>query len=279
MEGSTSDTTVSVARRWYAGPMPLPDPIRAFWYAAEGLAETCIRTPWGVLISDARYPTIYDANHAGILESAPDLSLAEVRERLHPLLREAGATHEHIEVMDLSDPCPATDELRREQPAVTADVVMRYEGGGVEPETEARVEEITHLDESFWRMYRETRSEFGEPLGEDVIDELVARDRDVFHTAGLRIFAGSFDGEIAGFTSLIELAGTGYVDNVVTRPSFRRRGVASATVTRAVAAAHDRGLQTVFLLAEENGKPQGLYERLGFRVACRAMGFTRPLPR
>jgi ribosomal protein S18 acetylase RimI-like enzyme len=257
--------------------MPLPGPILDFWYAAEALAQTCVRTPWGVVITDARYPTIYDANHAGILELAPDLILEEVRATLRPLLHAAGATHEHIEVMDLSDPSPAADELRREQPGVSADVVMRFEGGGVDPECDARVEEIAAPDDSFWQVYRDTRTDFGEPFDGEVIDQLVARDKDVYFPAGLRFFAGTFGGEIAGFTSLIELSGTAYVDNVVTRPSFRRRGVASATVTRAAEAALERGVETVFLLADEGGDPARLYERLGFRVVGRAAGFTRPL--
>jgi ribosomal protein S18 acetylase RimI-like enzyme len=73
------------------------------------------------------------------------------------------------------------------------------------------------------------------------------------------------------------MSGTGYIDNVVTRPAFRRRGVASATVTRAVEAARAGGDTAVFLFAEDGGKPQGLYERLGFRVQAKAIGFTQPL--
>ena len=92
--------------------MPLPDALRSFWYEAESFAETCVRTPWGVVITDSRYPTIYDANHASLLEEASDLTLEEVRETLHPLLLAAGATHEHIQVMDTSDPSPAADALR-----------------------------------------------------------------------------------------------------------------------------------------------------------------------
>src|SRR5438132_1248488 len=140
----------SVSRGLYPGPMPLPDALLSFWYEAESLAETCLRTPWGVVITDSRYPTIYDANHAGLLEEAPDLTLEEVRVTLHPLLRSAGATHEHIEVMDVSDPSPATDALRREQQRVTTDVVMRHEGDGLKPQTDARVEEIASPDDSFW---------------------------------------------------------------------------------------------------------------------------------
>jgi ribosomal protein S18 acetylase RimI-like enzyme len=243
----------------------------------ESLAETCDRTPWGVLISDARYPTIYDANHAGILEPAPGLELEELRAVLHPLLRRAGATHEHIEVMDASDPCPATDALLAEQQRVTSDVVMRYEGHGADPVSDAVVEEMWASDAEFWRVYRDSRNEFGEALSAEVIDQLVARDLDVYVPAGMRFFAGRIDGEIAGFTSLIPGGDAAYVDNVVTLSAYRRRGVASTTVTRALAEADEQGFGTVFLLAEENGDPQRLYERLGFRVISRAMGFTRPL--
>lgn len=258
--------------------MPLPDPILSCWYGMESLAETFDRTPWGVLISDPRYPTIYDANHAGILESAPGLELEEIRATLHPLLRRAGATHEHIEVMDASDPCPAVDALRAEQQRVTSDVVMRFQGNGAEPLSDATVEEVWASDADFWRVYRDSRNEFGETLSEEVVDQLVARDLEVFVPAGMRFFAGRIDGEIAGFTSLIPGDGAAYVDNVVTLSAYRKRGVASATVTRALAAAEEQGIATVFLLAEENGDPQRLYERLGFRVVTRAMGFTRPLP-
>jgi ribosomal protein S18 acetylase RimI-like enzyme len=258
--------------------MPLPDPILAFWYELEALAQTFERTPWGVVISDPRYPTIYDANHAGILESADRLELDEVRAALHPVLRRAGATHEHIEVMDVSDACPAVDALRAEQQRVTSDVVMRFEGGGIDPVSDARVEEVWATDEAFRSAYRDSRNEFGEELSEEVVDQLVARDWEVFVPAGLRFFAGMIDGRVAGFTSLIPRGETAYIDNVVTLPAYRRRGVASATVTRALAEADAQGLSTVFLLAEENGDPQRLYERLGFRVISRAMGFTRPLP-
>ena len=72
--------------------------------------------------------------------------------------------------------------------------------------------------------------------------------------------------------------GVGYLDGVVTLPPFRRRSVASATVTAAVGASVANGDALVHLLAEEAGDPQRLYERLGFAVAGRVESFTRPLP-
>jgi ribosomal protein S18 acetylase RimI-like enzyme len=93
----------------------------------------------------------------------------------------------------------------------------------------------------------------------------------------MRWFVGSVDGEPAGYASLISLGSTGYLDNVVTVPAFRRRGVARAAVTSAVTASLEGGDAHVFLLAENAGDPQRLYERLGFRVAAPIESFTRGL--
>src|SRR5207247_8046361 len=101
--------------------------------------------------------------------------------------------------------------------------------------------------------------------------------REVFLPAGMRWFVVSVAGEPAGYASLISLEGTGYLDNVVTMPAHRRRGIASAAVTAAVAASQRAGDDHVFLLAERAGDPQRLYERLGFRVAAPIESFTRGL--
>jgi ribosomal protein S18 acetylase RimI-like enzyme len=68
----------------------------------------------------------------------------------------------------------------------------------------------------------------------------------------------------------------GYIDSVVTRREFRRRGVASGTVSAAVKASLKARDRATFLLAEAGGRPQRLYERLGFQVIARANGYTRP---
>jgi ribosomal protein S18 acetylase RimI-like enzyme len=82
---------------------------------------------------------------------------------------------------------------------------------------------------------------------------------------------------MAGQTTLLGIDGVGYLDSVVTRPEFRRRGVASATVLRAVEAATERGDRLVHLLTVKDSGPQRLYERLGFQLAAEIVTFTRPL--
>jgi ribosomal protein S18 acetylase RimI-like enzyme len=260
-------------------PGPLPDPVRAFWYAACELGERVIRTPWGLVSTDSRYPIIYDANNASVLEPGQQPTLEDIRSVLHPALLEAGATQEHIEFWESTGRSPAQLELRKEGGRPQWDAVMVFEGPlAAAPASDVVVREITEPDEELWSWYSATRVEFGEANTPDVLDQLLARDRTVFHPAGLRWFIAFLDGEMGGVATLLSLESVGYVDGVVTLPAFRKRGVASATVARAVRASDDAGNRSLFLLTDDGSDAQRLYERLGFRTASTIETFSRPLP-
>jgi len=268
----------------YLGPaarklivVPLPEPIRSFWYAALALEETYRETPWGAVASSSRYPLVHDANNANVIEASPDLTLDEIRDDLHPALHAAGASAQHIEFMDLSEESPALRALTSARGPFEAEVVMAVEEGGEEPHTDIEVRELEEPDGDFWEMYALGLNEFGDDLPDEVIGQIVAHVQEVYLPAGLRFFAGMADGRYAGYASLISLAGAGYVANVVTMPGFRRRGLAGVAVGRAVEASVAEGDRSIFLLADEHGAPRRLYERLGFRVLCRCTGFTSPL--
>ena len=265
--------------------MPLPDPIRAFLYAYEALGETCVRTPWGLVTSDARYPDIYDANKAMVLESAPNLTLSDMRRELIPVLDAVGIAFEHVEFMCLADPMPAVAEAAAVCGRSHPDAVMAFDAEDVPDPTHlsaARVREVTEPDGAFWDAWIGSRPEFGIAMPEGALSQLLAGDQERFASNGMRIFAGYLDDDadrLAGFCSLISMEGAGYVDSVVTVRDLRRRGVASAVVCTAVRASRRAGDRATFLLAELDGRPQRLYERLGFRTLARANGFTRPRPR
>lgn len=261
--------------------MPLPTPIRDFVYAFERLAARAVRTPWGVVVTDPRFPDVYDANKACVLEAASRLTVAEIREALTPELDAAGIRFEHIELMDLDDAAPVRNALTRSAGRIHPDAVMVHAGrpapiptvsGGI------MVDELEGPNEAFWRVYRESRNEFGTTMPDDVVDQLVRRDRGVLTPAGLRFFAGSTNGQVVGFTTLLSIVGVGYLDNVVTLGAYRRMGVASATVTMAVRASRDAGDAQTFLLTDLHGTARSMYERLGFRLSRRAAGFTNPRP-
>jgi ribosomal protein S18 acetylase RimI-like enzyme len=234
---------------------------------------------WGALMTDSRYPLIYDANNASVLESALDLTMEEVLAALRPALREAGAHDEHIEVWETSVESPVLREIRRMAPTQRADVVMVFGADAPLPEAPlVEIREVAEPDEAFWAWYEPMRAQYGEQMTQPVLDQLAERDRALFVPAGMRFLVGMVEGLEAGFASVLSLDGIGYVDNVITLPGFRRRGVATATVSAAVRTSLGWGDRALFLLAEENGDPQRLYERLGFRAQSRIESLTRPLP-
>jgi GNAT superfamily N-acetyltransferase len=259
--------------------MTLPEPLLEFWLAVSRLSPHFERTPWGTVIGDPRYPLIWDANHAGVFEHHDQLSAEEIRAAARPTLRRVKAAFEHAEFWDPPDPCPALDDLRAGAERRGADVVMVHERDSiVDPPPGVSVQEIENPGPDFWRVYSASRNMFGERLPADVVEQMDRRDREVLIPGGLRLFTASVGGRLAGLANLLSLQGVGYIDNVVTFPDHRRRGVATATITRLVEESLGGGDRTIHLLADEGQPPQRLYERLGFRVRARIASCTRRLP-
>jgi ribosomal protein S18 acetylase RimI-like enzyme len=261
--------------------MALPEPIRSFLYAYESLGQNVVRTDWGMALTDSRYPDIYDANKAIVLEEAPTLSLRDIQRELIPMLDAAGIAFEHVEFMCISDPMPALAEAAAVCGRSRPDAVMAFDGEDIpDPAavSAARIEEVLQPDEAFWQAWIDSRPEFGIAMPAGVLDQLLAGDRARFEAGIMRIFAGYLGWELAGFCSLVSMEGAGYLDSVVTLRRHRRRGIASAVVCSALRASRANGDRATLLLAELDGRPQALYERLGFQTIAKANGFTRPRP-
>lgn len=257
----------------------LDDQLSAFWSAWRRLNGTCRETAWGEVVTDHRYPLVWESNHAAVLRGAGEVTAAEIREELLPAIEAVGAAHVHVEFWDPPSVTPALAELRVGSELGGTDAVMVYRGLDVPdpPATGVEVRDLPHPDEDFWAVYRSSRNEFGGHMTGDVVDQLVSRDRKLLVPAGLRAFGAYVEGSLAGFVTLISLAGVGYLDNVVTLPEHRRRGVASAGVVRALRASLEGGDVASHLLTDEGSDAQRLYERLGFELAARVSSVTRRL--
>jgi ribosomal protein S18 acetylase RimI-like enzyme len=261
----------------------LEPPLPEFWSAWRRLSGSVRPTTWGEVVTDPCYPLVWESNHAAVLRNHAEVTVADIRAELLPAVETSGAAHEHVEFWDLPAETPALEALRPASEHHGVDAVMVYRGDSDGPGPADRpvpeVTELTDPDDSFWDVYRTSRGEFGGAFGDDIVDELVLRDRQVLVPAGLRAFGANIDGKLAGFVTLISLAGVGYVDNVVTLPAYRRRGVASAGVAAAVWASMASGDAATHLLTEEGSDAQRLYEGLGFEQASRVSSVTRRLRR
>ena len=97
--------------------------------------------------------------------------------------------------------------------------------------------------------------------------------REKFENGTLVEFFGVEDGEIIATSAVIFMRYPpsfrfptgirGYITNVYTDPSHRRKGIATKMITLAVEEAKKHGIRKLILMASDHGKP--VYQRFGFR--------------
>jgi ribosomal protein S18 acetylase RimI-like enzyme len=257
--------------------MPIPEPILRFWRALDDLFADVAPTWWGAVVTDGRFPRIWDANYARVDLPADDLAADDVLDVLVPAVRVAGADLLHVVAFHPERHTRLLSELSTHGHRLGWDVVL---GTGVavdEPEGTAVVE--LSDDEELWRAVTESFALFGVEPGEPV-SQLQTIERRVLAPGGKRWFGvRDGDGQLVSLGALHLLAGVGYVDNVSTVPAARGRGHAGAVTARIVREGFAAGAEEMFLLADPDDEAVlRLYRRLGFRERGRLASTKAPLP-
>jgi len=85
-------------------------------------------------------------------------------------------------------------------------------------------------------------------------------------------FVGSLDGRAVASSGLVCFGGLALVINVSTLPEARRRGIGRAMTVAACAFALERGYRLAVLGSSDMAR--GLYERLGFELVGKSLGFV-----
>ena len=131
------------------------------------------------------------------------------------------------------------------------------------PVKEVSYEEVRPLRQDLMRRQPWATSE------DDVQQVLEANRRWASRTQA-RFFIAEVDGEAAAACDLYRGPGLAQIEDVETKAEFRNRGLASAVVLAAGAAAlEDQENPIVFLIADENDWPKVLYEKMGFETVGR----------
>ena len=91
--------------------------------AMDGLLERSEPTAWGAVVTDRRFPSIYDANYARV-DGRVDASLRDVEAELLPALDASGGLFVHVVAFDPAATPRLVRAMRRSGREVTVDTAM-----------------------------------------------------------------------------------------------------------------------------------------------------------
>jgi ribosomal protein S18 acetylase RimI-like enzyme len=258
--------------------VPIPDHIYRFWCALDDLFADVQPTPWGAVVTDGRFPRIWDANYARIDVGDPSLRTAEVERSLLPALERVGADVMHLVTFHHEAHGGLLAELSTRGHRLGWDLVMDADPAGILAPAAIEIQELRDGPE-LWGRVGDSLAFFGADQGE-AVTQLQTIERDVLAPGGKRWF-GVRDphGSVVSLAALLVLDDTGYVDNVATFPEARGQGFASAVTSRIAAEARRAGVRHLCLLCDpDDDAVVRMYQRLGFREVGRLASTRGPVP-
>lgn len=268
-----------IADALHSATVSVPEHVIGYWQAQDALLASSEPTWWGAVVTDHRFPRIWDANYARVDRAAPDLTVKEIAEALIPALRSVGAETFHVVAFSAEHTSTLMAELSGAGHTITRDRVMDLDIDRLPPADPAiRVEPLSPGDE-LWRTLLATFPLFGEDVA-DAADDLLLLESTVMAGAGKRwLGVRDTDGAILSVAAIATLDGVGYIDNVATFPAARGRGLASELTLAACRTVIEEGAHHVWLLTDPDLPDIGrMYQRLGFRDAGRLTSTRGPIP-
>ena len=257
-------------------PMPVPEHIHRFWVALDERVGHVEPAWWGAVVTDGRFPAVWDINYARVDAAAPDLTVREVADALLPALAALGTDTFHVVTFRPEETTGLLVELSTLGHTLSWDLVMDLVAEPTVSPAEHRVE-LLEPGAALWARVGASLALFGNDPA--VADQLRAVEEALFAT-GCKRWLGirGEHGVIVALAALVLLEGVAYLDNVATFPEARGRGLASSIVSGAIERARVAGAGHVSLLADPDNIPVvRMYERLGFREVGRLPSTRGPV--
>ncbi len=240
----------------------------------EPAAERELPFRFGTAYLHSGLPRVWSRNYlvadTDLDEASTDLLVAEADR----ILGDAGLSHRKVEVYDEEAGARLEPGFRDLGWDVHCDVIMVARRDPDRPVDLSLAEEVG-IDELEPTWAEGTRNE---PYGKDeeTVRQLVANKRVVVASRDTRFFAARVDGTIGSYCDLYSDGSTGQIEAVMTLEQFRNRGLARATVSRALAASRNAGNDLTFLMALRDDWPKELYRKLGFDEIGHVYEFVLP---
>lgn len=227
----------------------------------------------GVALLDPELPEVWSRNYllADIEAGASAEQLAAEAERA---LGAIGSRHRKVEVFDAEEGDrlkPGFRELGWNAECNVLMVAKREPDRRVDLTIvdEVQLDELVPAWTEGWRADPDV-------LGEDVVRQLIDSRRRLGEAVDTRFFAARVDDQVASYCELYSDGSTAQIENVLTLERFRNRGLARATVSRALEEAGAGGHDLTFLIADRDDWPRELYAKLGFDEVGQIWEFVLP---
>lgn len=247
---------------------------RILAFERDLLRRTTLRAEpfaWGTAYLDERFPLRWDSNLLWAEGPLERVRAAELAAECDRVLGGLGFAHRNLVLDD--------EDAGRRLAAAFAGLGYTWDrivtmAHRREPDRpgDAAVEEVDV--DTYIPIVAEALRPESYATSEEVVRQL-SEHRRVLAEAGARFFVAFVDGIACSRCELYPGEGVAQVEDVGTVAAFRNRGLSRAVVLRAVAEARATGAETVFLNADEDDWPKGLYGRLGFDVIGRWSAFDR----
>lgn len=214
----------------------------------------------GTLYVNARLPGVWDRNFLRLDERARDVSAADLASLADGLLQSAGAEHRKIYAA-ASDVDDRTLSGFKALGWSHTDLVTMAHRDAAKLRFDHEVEE---LDASAYIPF-ESACVDASPASEAAVqDQLVSLVPLMARVARGRFFVVRDGRDPVSGCHLYSDGNSAQVEDVMTLERYRRRGYATAVVSRATQAALEDRHSLVFLIVEQEGGAKRLYEDLGF---------------
>jgi GNAT superfamily N-acetyltransferase len=240
---------------------------RAWQHAAHGAVCDVIR-PWthGTVVRATRYPDYFDCNVVRV-EDDPKMSVEALASFADEAL--AGLSHRRIDFELLDAAEPLRRRFERNGWVAMRLVWMRHDAPAPLPRDRmVEVEEVPYdaVEDLRVAWHREDFPDL-DPYGHRV------QSREVALLRGARVLATHHLGVPVGFSQLERIGGGAEITQVYVHPEHRGHGFGAAVTAAAIEAADD--VEDLWICADDEDRPKGLYARLGFRPVWSSMQFLR----
>lgn len=237
-------------------------------------ASTEVPSQFGAAYLNLELPSVWSRNYLLATENVAEASADDLAAETDRIMGGAGLRHRKVELTDDAAGERLEPGFRALGWASECDVIMVWRRDLDRPVDTSIADEVS-LDDLVPAWTEGWRTDPA-VLGEEVMHQLVENKRGMSEVVETRFFAARVDGKVASYCELYSDGRTAQIENVLTLDRFRKRGLARATVSKALEEARKGRHELIFLIADQRDWPKELYGKLGFDGDGRIWEFVLP---